>query len=70
MSDERAERIAEFIAPLRVKPGSEVDLSTDFDPGFKAGIGGKEDGQELLRPVSRCWPTTSGGRPPKTHTGC
>ncbi|MBK3639722.1 MULTISPECIES: polyphosphate kinase 2 family protein [Streptomyces] len=49
MSDERAERIAEFIAPLRVKPGSEVDLSEDFDPGYKAGIGGKKDGQELLR---------------------
>ncbi|MEU9390835.1 polyphosphate kinase 2 family protein [Streptomyces sp. NPDC048324] len=49
MSDERAERIAEFIAPLRVKPGTEVDLSRDFDPGFKAGIGSKKDGQELLR---------------------
>jgi PPK2 family polyphosphate:nucleotide phosphotransferase len=49
MSDERAERIADFIAPLRVKPGSKVDLSIDFDPGFKAGISGKKDGQELLR---------------------
>ncbi|MET9909621.1 polyphosphate kinase 2 family protein [Streptomyces sp. NPDC006476] len=49
MTDERAERIAEFIAPLRVKPGSKVDLATDFDPGFKGGIGGKKEGRELLR---------------------
>ena len=49
MADERAERIAEFIAPLRVRPGSKVDLSTDFDPGYKAGIAGKKDGRELLR---------------------
>ncbi|MFR0354044.1 polyphosphate kinase 2 family protein [Streptomyces sediminimaris] len=48
MTDERAERIAEFIAPLRVKPGSKVDLSTDFDPGDTSGIGKKKKGQELL----------------------
>ncbi|MFJ9538935.1 polyphosphate kinase 2 family protein [Streptomyces sp. NPDC101225] len=48
MTDERAERIAEFIAPLRVEPGSKVDLSSDFDPGDKTGIRRKKDGQELL----------------------
>ncbi|MFI6558717.1 polyphosphate kinase 2 family protein [Streptomyces sp. NPDC050534] len=48
MKDERAERIAEFIAPLRVEPGSKVDLSTDFDPGDKTGIRKKKDGKELL----------------------
>ncbi|MGY6019311.1 polyphosphate kinase 2 family protein [Streptomyces spinosirectus] len=48
MKDERAERIAEFIAPLRVEPGSKVDLSTDFDPGDKTGIRKKKDGRELL----------------------
>ncbi|MFH8487423.1 polyphosphate kinase 2 family protein [Streptomyces longisporoflavus] len=48
-ADERADRIAEFIAPLRVEPGSKVDLSKDFDPAFKAGIKKKKDGQELLR---------------------
>ncbi|MGW5861474.1 polyphosphate kinase 2 family protein [Streptomyces sp. NPDC055239] len=48
-ADDRAERIAEFIAPLRVKPGSKVDLSKDFDPTHKKGIKKKKDGQELLR---------------------
>ncbi|MFB7334772.1 polyphosphate kinase 2 family protein [Streptomyces adustus] len=48
MTDERAERIAEFIAPLRVKPGSKVRLGRDFDPRYKAGVK-KRDGAELLR---------------------
>ena len=48
MKDERAKRIAEFIAPLRVEPGSKVDLSRDFDPGDRTGIPKKKDGQELL----------------------
>ncbi|MBW5481205.1 polyphosphate kinase 2 family protein [Streptomyces bambusae] len=48
MSDERAERIAEFIAPLRVKPGSKVRLGRDFDPRYEAGMK-KQDGVELLR---------------------
>ncbi|WP_320776829.1 polyphosphate kinase 2 family protein [Streptomyces sp. CRN 30] len=49
MKDERAKRIAEFIAPLRVAPGSKVRLAEDFDPGHRAGIADKEQGQELLR---------------------
>ncbi|MEV7617199.1 polyphosphate kinase 2 family protein [Streptomyces sp. NPDC089799] len=48
MSDDRAERIAEFIRPLRVKPGSEVRLDRDFDPRYRAGMQ-KQDGVELLR---------------------
>lgn len=48
-ADEWAGRIAQFIAPLRVEPGSEVDLGKDFDPGHKAGIRRKRDGEELLR---------------------
>lgn len=48
MSDERAERIADFIEPLRVEPGSEVRLDRDFDPRYKAGLR-KRDGAELLR---------------------
>ncbi|MFF3938447.1 polyphosphate kinase 2 family protein [Streptomyces phaeofaciens] len=48
MADSRAERIARLIAPLRVKPGSEVDLARDFDPRYKAHIK-KKDGVELLR---------------------
>jgi polyphosphate kinase 2 (PPK2 family) len=48
MAETRAERIAEFIEPLRVKPGSKVHLSKDFDPGYKAGFLKKKDGVELL----------------------
>ncbi|MER7576882.1 cation transporting ATPase C-terminal domain-containing protein [Streptomyces sp. NPDC126514] len=48
MSDERAERIAEFITPLRVKPGSKARLDRDFDPRYKAAMR-KRDGKELLR---------------------
>ncbi|MFJ3792852.1 polyphosphate kinase 2 family protein [Kitasatospora sp. NPDC090091] len=49
MADGRtAERIAEFIEPLRVEPGSTVDLTRDFDPRYKAGMK-KKDGAELLR---------------------
>lgn len=48
MSDDRAERIADFIAPLRVKPGSKVRLERDFDPRYKAGLK-KREGIELLR---------------------
>ncbi|MEU2778256.1 polyphosphate kinase 2 family protein [Streptomyces sp. NPDC007162] len=47
--DGRAERIAEFIEPLRVEPGTKVRLAKDFDPGYKAGISKKKDGVELLR---------------------
>lgn len=48
MNDARARRIADFIAPLRVRPGSKVNLAKDFDPGYKAGILKKKDGRELL----------------------
>jgi PPK2 family polyphosphate:nucleotide phosphotransferase len=43
-----AKRIARFIEPFRVKPGSHVTLAKDFDPAFKAGIEKKKDGAELL----------------------
>jgi PPK2 family polyphosphate:nucleotide phosphotransferase len=49
MAEIRAERIAELIKPLRVKPGSKVDLRVDFDPGYKADVLKKKDGVELLR---------------------
>ncbi|MEU6536965.1 polyphosphate kinase 2 family protein [Streptomyces sp. NPDC047000] len=44
----RAERVAELIEPLRVKPGSHVNLDEDFDPGFKGQIR-KEHSDELLK---------------------
>ncbi|HKR98724.1 MAG TPA: polyphosphate kinase 2 family protein [Candidatus Dormibacteraeota bacterium] len=45
---ERQKRLAEFIEPFRVKPGSKVKLAKDFDPGFKAGIKKKKNGVALL----------------------
>ena len=45
----RAARIADFIKPLRVKPGSRVNLVKDFDPAWKADFLTKKDGVELLR---------------------
>jgi PPK2 family polyphosphate:nucleotide phosphotransferase len=50
MTDEQAARIAEFIEPLRVPPGSKVDLARGFDPRLRTGpIRKKKDGVELLR---------------------
>src|SRR4051812_44797914 len=48
MPDTVEERIAQFIDPLRVAPGSKVRLADDFDPAFKAGIENKKRGRELL----------------------
>ena len=44
-----AERLAEFVEPFRVEPGSRVRLAKDFDPAYKAGVKKKTDGVELLR---------------------
>jgi PPK2 family polyphosphate:nucleotide phosphotransferase len=48
MADKRRERVEEFIAPFRVKPGAKVTLAKDFDPRFKAGVKKKKEGQALL----------------------
>ncbi|MEB8337166.1 polyphosphate kinase 2 family protein [Streptomyces endophyticus] len=48
MKDKRAERIAEFIAPLRVEPGAKVHLAKDFDPARKSGLKNKRQGKALL----------------------
>ncbi len=48
MADKRAERIAELIKPLRVKPGSKVNLAKDFDPGYKAGYVKKKDARRVM----------------------
>src|SRR5262245_24137705 len=45
---ERRARLEEFIVPFRVKPGSKVVLSKDFDPAFKAGVRKKKEGVALL----------------------
>ena len=47
--DKRAENIAELISPLRVKPGSHVDLARDFDPAYKVAGLKKKDGVPLLK---------------------
>ena len=48
MSADMTKRIARFIEPFRVTPGTHVKLAKDFDPGFKAGIDKKKDGVGLL----------------------
>lgn len=50
--EDLTERIAKSIEPLRVKPGSEVDLEKDFDPRFKAGVK-KKEGKQLLAEAVR-----------------
>jgi len=48
MASPREKRLAEFIEPFRVEPGSKVTLAKRFDPGFKKGVESKKQGQELL----------------------
>jgi polyphosphate kinase 2 (PPK2 family) len=49
MDEDRARRIAKAIAPLRVEPGTTVDLARDFDPRYKADFVKKKDAAEVLR---------------------
>jgi len=51
MADKRHEQVAQFIAPLRVKPGARVILAEDFDPSFKASLKKKEAGALLAEGV-------------------
>jgi PPK2 family polyphosphate:nucleotide phosphotransferase len=48
MTDQRAARIAKLIKPLRVKPGSTVNLAKDFDPGYKADYVKKKDAGPIM----------------------
>jgi len=48
MASSREKRVADFIEPFTVKPGSKVTLAKSFDPRFKHGIESKKAGQELL----------------------
>ncbi|MGY1618444.1 polyphosphate kinase 2 family protein [Geodermatophilus sp. SYSU D00691] len=48
LTDEQKQRIADLIEPLRVPPGSTVDLARDFDPGHRSGLVRKKDGRRLL----------------------
>ncbi|MFG1816720.1 PPK2 family polyphosphate kinase [Kribbella sp. NPDC049174] len=44
----REQRIADFIEPFRVEPGSKVKLSRDFEPDFRGVIRSKKRGRQLL----------------------
>ena len=44
----REQRIADFIEPFRVEPGSKVDLAKDFEPDFRGTISSKKRGRKLL----------------------
>src|SRR3954469_24959230 len=48
MEDVRVQRIREFIAPLRVPPGSEVVLGRDFDPASTGDFLTEKDSKGLL----------------------
>src|SRR4249919_3588057 len=48
MIDDAPSRIARFIEPFRVSPGSGVNLAKDFDPAFEGGVKRKKDGVALL----------------------
>ena len=48
VTDERRQRIATFIEPLRVRPGATVHLGEDFDPGYRSDMVRKKDGRELM----------------------
>jgi PPK2 family polyphosphate:nucleotide phosphotransferase len=41
--------ISELVGPLRVRPGSEVRLPGDYDPGARFGVRKKNDGARLLK---------------------
>jgi PPK2 family polyphosphate:nucleotide phosphotransferase len=49
VTDARKKHIAALIKPLRVKPGSDVDLSRDFSPDFRSHLVRKKDGRDLLQ---------------------
>ncbi|WP_432875045.1 polyphosphate kinase 2 family protein [Kribbella sp. CA-245084] len=44
----REQRIADFIEPFRVEPGSKVNLAKDFEPDFRGTIHSKKRGRKLL----------------------
>lgn len=48
MTDQHAGWIKGLVGPLQVKPGADVDLTRDFDPGARFGFRKKKDGHELL----------------------
>lgn len=48
MPTDELQRLSRMIKPLEVKPGSKVDLTTDFDPGFHGAYVKKKDAASTL----------------------
>ena len=48
-SDERARGLLALIEPLRVHPGTRVDLGRDYDPGYKASWLNREEAEADLQ---------------------
>jgi PPK2 family polyphosphate:nucleotide phosphotransferase len=48
MAKKQAKHLKDLIKPLRVAPGSKVDLNKDYDPGFKDGLANKKEGEAQL----------------------
>ena len=69
MPSDRDERIADFVEPFRVEPGSKVSLAKDFDPAFKSGVSSKKQGKDLLTRGIDCWPSINPGFTPRTPWG-
>ena len=53
LTQKQRRRLAEFIAPFRVEPGTKIKLDKDFDPAFKAGLKKKKEGVALLTGASQ-----------------
>jgi PPK2 family polyphosphate:nucleotide phosphotransferase len=49
MSKARREPIIRVGESLRLRPGTSVSLTEDFDPGDTAGVAGKKNGKKLLK---------------------
>jgi PPK2 family polyphosphate:nucleotide phosphotransferase len=48
MNEQDTSWIRHLVGPLRVKPGAEVNLARDYDPGARFGVRKKRDGLALL----------------------
>ena len=48
MNEQDTSWIRHLVGPLRVKPGAEVSLARDYDPGARFGVRKKRDGLALL----------------------
>ena len=58
MAEITRKRIAEFIAPFRVKPGRRVRLPQDFDPSVARGSAARTRPGTSWPQAWSCWPST------------